>query len=435
MSTGIDRRNFLGMMGLAGATLAISGCVSEVSPARSSSPAPVLTPANPASAKGNNSYWNHFTGEDERKGFEAVTSGFQGAYPGINFTTESIPNEDFMPKFTTAVQSGGVPDSVMVADTRVSDMVAMNGLVDITKSQEAWDGSSDIDAKFMAPFQREGKTYAIPCLLFVDWIYYRADWLKEAGISAPPRTWAEFRAVAKALTDSKRDRFGYGMRGGAGGGAQVIKQIRAFNGPLVDKKGQPSLDEAAVASALKEFTDMYLVDKSVPPSAPGDGYSQVFQSFLTGRTGMLVHHTGSHNSVIAALKPGDQVLTAPLPKAKYEMGWVGPLGNGLMSTENGANALAWLEYWGGAEPQLEFMKATGYFPVSKTAQKSDDITSDVMYRGALAAIEVGVTPEYFAGFQGWQDNTVLVQAQAILVGRQTIDGASKVIMNDFKSNF
>jgi multiple sugar transport system substrate-binding protein len=227
------------------------------------------------------------------------------------------------------------------------------------------------------------------------------------------------------VTDSGKDRYGFSLRGGAGGGEHVIKMIRAFNGPLVDADGKPTLTKDAVATALEEYSVPYLVDKSAPPSAPNDGYNQIFQAFLTGRTGMLMHHTGSLKSVTSALKPGTEVMTAPMPKAKYETGWIQPLANGLMTVDGADNSLAWVEYWGSADPQVDFFKATGYFPVSAKAQTASVISADPLLKAALNQVKVGVTPEYFRGLQSWQDNSVLVQFQSVLVGKASISPSSR----------
>ena len=73
MTTSIDRRGFLGLAGIAGASLFLAGCVGQAAPAPSA-PGASLGPAA-SDATGNISYWNHFTGEDERRGFDAVTRG------------------------------------------------------------------------------------------------------------------------------------------------------------------------------------------------------------------------------------------------------------------------------------------------------------------------------------------------------------------------
>lgn len=428
----IGRRQFLSLAGLAGASVLLAGCVGEAAPAPGAA-GPAFTAADPATAKGTVSYWNHFTGEDERRGFEAITRGFKQAFPGITLKEESIPMADFMTKFTTAAQAGSLPDSVMVHASRVQDMVGMNGLVDLSASFTNWSESTDIDEKLLTPFRRGEGLYAIPCTMFVDWYYYRADWLEELGYSAPPSTWAEFREVAKAMTNG--DRYGVALRGGAGGGEAVIKMIRGYNGPLIDASGNPTLDLEAVKTALEEYSALYLVDKSAPPSAPADGYSQIFQSFLNGQTGMLMHHTGSLKSVTDALKPGEEVLTAPMPTAAHPTGWLQPMGNGIANAQNADNALAWLEYWGSGDPQVDMFQATGYFPSSSAGQKAPAISADPLMAAALKQAETGVIPEYFNGMSGWQDNSVLVQFQALLVGTTTLDAAAQTIVDDFNANF
>ena len=389
----------------------------------------------PADAKGEVSYWNQFTGADERAGFDAVTSGFAKAYPSVTLKTESIPNADFMTKYTTAVQSNTGPQAVMVQNNRAADILAMNGLIDLKDSLEGWSGLSDFDDKVISPFIRDGKTYAVPAAMFVDWIYYRADWFADAGISEAPTTWTEFRDAAKKLTDTGKDRYGFGMRGGAGGAEMLIKLIRSYNGPLVDADGKPALAKDAVATALDEYTATYTKDKSVPLSAPNDSYNQIFQSFLTGRTGMICHHTGSTKSVIAALKPDSEVKAAPMPKTDQYLGWLQPLGNGLRSTDNVGASLAWLEYWGSKQAQIDFFNSTGYFPAATSAQTDPTVTSAPLVSAATAAVKVNVTPEFFPGYDGWQNQSVLVQMQSVLVGKTSVADAADIIMSDYTKSF
>ena len=425
------RRNFLRLMAVGGAGLALGGCVAE--PAQQTT-APVSGPLDPANVRGALSYWNSFTGEDERAGFQSVVDSFRAAYPDVDLQVEAVPNADFMTKFTTAVQSNSGPDAVMALMERFPDMAGMNGLADLTGSVGNWGGLAEFDQKMLDPLTVDGKLYALPALAFVDWMYYRADWFEEAGIKEPPRTWSEFRDVAKALTDPARDRYGFGMRGGAGGGAFIIKIINAYNGPLTTPDGKASLDLDATVQALRLYTGLYTEDRSVPPSAPNDSYNQIFQSFLTGRTGMLVHHTGSLQSVQKALRPMEQVRTMVLPKADHESTWILPGGNGLMgSTDNPDAAFAWLTHWASPQTQLDFLKATGYWPTAARAQQDPFVTRNPLYDAATDAVAIGGTPTFFRGFQGWMDTVVLVESQNVLVGRKTPEEAAAVMVDSLQS--
>jgi multiple sugar transport system substrate-binding protein len=433
MHNGVStRRDFLRLVTVGGAGLALAGCVAE--PA-AQAPAPSSGSLNPADVKGALSYWNSFTGEDERAGFQSVVDSFQAAYPNVDFQVEAVPNADFMTKFTTAVQSRSGPDTVMALMERFPDMVGMNGLTDLTGFAADWGGLGEFDRKMLDPLTVDGKLYALPALAFVDWIYYRADWFEEAGISAPPRTWDEFRQVARAITDPGRDRYGFGMRGGAGGGTAIIKVINSYNGPLTSPDGRSAtLDLDAAVEALRLYTGLYTQDHAVPPSAPNDSYNQIFQSFLNGRTGMLLHHTGSLQSVQKALRPMEQVRTMVVPKARFEGTWILPGGNGLMtSTGNADAAFAWLTHWAKPATQVDFLKATGYWPTATAAQQDPFVTGNPLYEAATEAVSIGGTPTFFRGFQGWMDTVVLVETQNVLVGRKSVEEAAGVMVDSLRS--
>jgi multiple sugar transport system substrate-binding protein len=433
MHNGVStRRDFLRLVTVGGAGLALAGCVAE--PA-AQAPAPSSGSLNPADVKGALSYWNSFTGEDERAGFQSVVDSFQAAYPNVDFQVEAVPNADFMTKFTTAVQSRSGPDTVMALMERFPDMVGMNGLTDLTGFAADWGGLGEFDRKMLDPLTVDGKLYALPALAFVDWIYYRADWFEEAGISAPPRTWDEFRQVARAITDPGRDRYGFGMRGGAGGGTAIIKVINSYNGPLTSPDGRSAtLDLDAAVEALRLYTGLYTQDHVVPPSAPNDSYNQIFQSFLNGRTGMLLHHTGSLQSVQKALRPMEQVRTMVVPKAQFEGTWILPGGNGLMtSTANPDAAFAWLTHWAKPQTQVDFLEATGYWPTATAAQQDPFVTGNPLYEAATEAVSIGGTPTFFRGFQGWMDTVVLVETQNVLVGRKSVEEAAGVMVDSLRS--
>jgi multiple sugar transport system substrate-binding protein len=85
-----------------------------------------------ASAATNINYWHAFTSQSEFAGPRDIMNLFGEADPTISVRQENIPNPDFMAKFTAAVVSNSRPDTIMIAMERVSDRMAMKGLVDLT---------------------------------------------------------------------------------------------------------------------------------------------------------------------------------------------------------------------------------------------------------------------------------------------------------------
>jgi multiple sugar transport system substrate-binding protein len=204
-------------------------------------------------------YWHTFTSQSEFAGLEDVMKLFAAAHPDIAVTQENIPNPEFMAKITAAVVSGSRPDSTMVSSERVADLVAMGGLTDLTDRIAAWERRGDFDDSRFASITKDGKVYGIPAFTFVDWMYYRKDWFDEAGL-APPTTYAEFRDAAIKLTDPAKGRFGFGMRGGAGGQAYVINIMEGFGAKLMHEDGSISLDRDKAIEAIDWWAGLLIKD-------------------------------------------------------------------------------------------------------------------------------------------------------------------------------
>ena len=96
-------------------------------------------------------------------------------------------------------------------------------------------------------------------------------------------------------------------------------------------------------------------------------------------------------------------------------------------------AFAWLTHWASPQPQLDFLKATGYWPTATAAQKDPFVLDNPLYEAATEAVSIGGTPMFFRGFQGWMDTVVLVEAQNVLVGRKSVEEAAGVMVDSLRS--
>ena len=394
--------------------------------AAAAAPMTALLPRLAGAQQGAINYWHHFTSETEYRGLERVMALFKARYPGIAVTQESIPNPEYMSKVTTAVLSNSKPNAAMVVAERVKDMVAMGALVDLSPRVRAWDKAAIFPADRWLGTTVAEKIYGVPAFTFVDWMYYRKDWFDEAGV-AVPRTYAEFLQAAIKLTDPAKQRFGFGLRGGAGGATFVVDAMESFGSPIV-VGGRNAIDRAKAIEGVAFWSELMTKHKVVPPSAPNDGYRQLMEAFKIGQTAMVWHHTGSLTEIQAVLKPG-QFLTATRPAGPGQnISRLTYLFNGVMNPQNADAAWAWITFWADPEPAIAFLDATGYFPASPQTASDQRITGNPLYVAAVETTRFGRLPNSFVGYAGWADNVVTPEFQKTLVGTSTPAAAVDAMM-------
>ncbi len=368
-------------------------------------------------------YWHTFTSQSEFSGLEAVMASFHASFPDIRVTQENIPNPEFMAKVTAAVVANARPDVTMVASERFADLHAMGALIDLTDRLEAWDRRGDFDdARFASITDADGRIYGLPAFAFVPWMYYRKDWFDAEGLSAPT-TFAEFEQAAIAVTDASQNRYGFSMRGGAGGQSFVIDVMESFGAPIVSN-GEIGLNRDAAVEAVDWYAGLLTRHGAVPPSAPNDGFRQIMEAFQTGQTGMIWHHTGSFQDMVSFLEPGVEFATAVMPAGPAaRVARLGYAFNSMTSEANADAAWDWISYWGEPDAAVALLEATGYFPASSVAAADPRIAGDPLYAPASETLGFGGPPPSFPGYAGWSETSVMPLFQAVLIGQLTPEQA------------
>jgi multiple sugar transport system substrate-binding protein len=377
------------------------------------------------------SYWHHFTSQTEFAGLQRVIALFEQRHRGIKIAQESIPNAEFMAKFTAAVVSGSRPDATMITAERLADMVALGGLVNLTERIDAWRPAASFRADAFRGASADAQLYGVPAFAFVNWMYYRRDWFEEAGMARPPDTMEEMLEVALKITDAAQGRYGFGLRGGDGGHGYVIDMIRAWGSPVIED-GKVAIDRDKAIAAVRFYSDLYTKHGVVPPSAPSDSYRQIMEGFRTGQTGMIWHHTGSLHEIANALPP-ESFSTAIRPAGPAaRIAQVSYLYNGVMTPENIDAAWAWVSFWGETEAAIAMLEETGYFPALVTAAGDPRIFGNPLYLPAAATLEFGVLPLEHIGAEAWARNVVMPEFQKILIGAATPDAAVDAMIRELE---
>ncbi len=286
-----------------------------------------------------------------------------GDETGIDVEVTGVPNLDMLQKLLPTIEAGTPPDVVTMfgLDTlRFTDQ-----LLDVTdlydEIGESWQGWISLADSLLV----EDRSYGIPFMVEMELVYCRSDRLKEAGL-AYPTTWEEFREAALKTNDPKRGIYGFGQPLG-GRTTDAEKAFRmilwGFGGSIADEDGKTVVfDSPETVEATRFYTDMYLVDKSIPPGATAWGGSDNNIMYETGRSNFVIN-TGS---IWASIQKKDPILVQntmllPTPSGPYGSRTFAQLDSFVIfkATQNPELAKDMLRYMYDADRYNGFIRTTG----------------------------------------------------------------------------
>ncbi|RPI94041.1 MAG: extracellular solute-binding protein [Chloroflexi bacterium] len=149
--------------------------------------------------------WWHITTKDPGlTDWQKMADDYMAANPNVTIEITVLENEAFKTKLTTVMQSGDPPDIFQSWGGGTFNQQVEAGLLkDITadlNADSAWKNSFAPGA--LGVYSYEGKNYGVPWDMGMVGFWYNKALFAEAGIDAPPATWAEFLEDIQALKDA-----------------------------------------------------------------------------------------------------------------------------------------------------------------------------------------------------------------------------------------
>ena len=175
-------------------------------PAPTEEPAATEAPATeaPAGEPVTITWWHITTKDPGLSDWQKMADDYMAAHPNVTIEITVLENEAFKTKLTTVMQSGDPPDIFQSwGGGGFNQQVEAGLLKDITADLEAdsaWKESFAPGA--LGVYSYQGKNYGVPWDMGMVGFWYNKDLFEQAGIDAPPATWAEFLEDVQALKDA-----------------------------------------------------------------------------------------------------------------------------------------------------------------------------------------------------------------------------------------
>lgn len=308
-----------------------------------------------------------------------LAAEFERENPEIHVRVQQIPWTAAHEKLLTAYVGGALPDVAQLGNTWIPEFAALGALQPLD-TLVARDSSAvplkDYFPGVLATNVVDGVLYGVPWYVDTRVLFYRADLLRAAGVTAPPTTWAAWRG---ALVKLKRVQ--------PAGSFPLLMPLDEWAQPFIFalQAGAPLLAEHGTRGAFRdprfrrgfEFYVSLFRDGLAPPLA-NTQISNVYQEFAAGRVAMYITGPWNVGEFRRRLPATVEWNTAPLP-GPDSIGVSLAGGSSIVIMRHSARtAAAWkfLAYLSDPRRQARFFERTGDLPARRSAWRIPALARD-----------------------------------------------------------
>jgi multiple sugar transport system substrate-binding protein len=207
-----------------------------------------------------------------------LADAFTKANPGVKVSVTPVDWGEAVAKLQTAIAGKTTPDVSQMG----TDMMGQFGA---TGAFEPVPADIDPSAFFDSAWKTnivDGVVSGVPWYVETRLLYYRTDIAKKAGITTPPATWDDLKAMAKAMKTQGGAKWGISL--GTKNWQEYLPFLWSNGGDVVDASGKPTLNSPQAVEALT-FYDSFFKEGLTPKSVP-EGFA-IEAAFVKGDNPMF----------------------------------------------------------------------------------------------------------------------------------------------------
>jgi multiple sugar transport system substrate-binding protein len=356
---------------LACAGLLVTACgtnAGTAAPGGSTGPAsqaPAIDPA--ASLSGSLTVWA--MGNEGVK-LKTLADAFMAEHPGVTVSVTPVDWGQAVAKLQTAIAGGQTPDVSQMGTDMMGQFAATGALEAVpanfapdTFFESAWNTNSV-----------DGALSGVPWYVETRLLYYRTDIAEAAGITAPPATWDELTAMAKAMQAKGDAKWGISL--GTKNWQEYLPFLWSNGGDVMDDQGAFQLNSTQAVEALTYYASFF-GDKLSPTTVP-EGFD-ITPAFVSGTHPMFFSGPWHLALIAEAGGPGfeSKWAIAPMPKKDSSTSFLG--GSNLVVYKDSPNKdLAWafVQYLSDPATQVAWYKEVADLPAVQAAWDDPSLTAD-----------------------------------------------------------
>jgi len=308
--------------------------------------------------------------------FEAMAEEFEAAHPDIDIVIEDVAWGALQQRLTTDIAGGTAPDISIIGTRWLVDFVD-NDIVEPLDGYMSDEFKSRFIETFMAPSTIDGQVMGLPVAASARAMFYNKGLLAEAGVEAPPTTWAELKDAAVKVSELGDDIYGFGMMGGGDTEADAYWYYSLWShGGDIIVDGQSGIASEAAVQAAEVYRDL-IEAGAVQPGIVNYDRQDIEAGFKQGKIAMILSGPwmrGQLTEEAPDIDYGISGIPAGTTQATY-----GVTDSIVLFADSDVKDEAWLfleeaafsDKW-----RREFTLKEGFLPVFKSVAEDPHFASD-----------------------------------------------------------
>jgi multiple sugar transport system substrate-binding protein len=210
-------------------------------------------------------------GREESGALEALIKRFNEQAGDITVRWRRMPSDTgaYFDQLRTEFQAQSADITVIAGDVIWPAQFAANGwIVDLSDRF-----TQNMRGQFLqGPVESntyDGKVYGVPWFTDAGLLYYREDYLEEAGFSGPPTTWEELKEQASKIVQDGIAESGFVFQGAdyEGGTVNGLEYINSHGGQVLDPNDATNVTIDSPESVAGLTTYHSMIEDGVAPQA------------------------------------------------------------------------------------------------------------------------------------------------------------------------
>jgi N,N'-diacetylchitobiose transport system substrate-binding protein len=339
--------------------------------------------------------------------------------------------------------NGDVPDVIELGNTEAPKYAFNGALADVSSVKSTFDNNATWLNGLSAPCTQAGHLYCVPYYAGTRTLIYRTDLLTSAGVTTPPKTWADFTAdldKVKAANTSNSNFVTYNAPGkdwyqvgsfvyGQGGSFAVKGSDGKWKGNLEDPKSVAGLQQWSDLVSKYSTASSHTKDESDQDTLyeTGNVFAEYDAAWHQGAVQQVHQNPNDPKSPLLDTKVKGKVNTMPLPGATADKPSPAFLGGSVLGiaqkSKYQALAAQWIQdYTNSASNAAE--GALGNLPNNQT-DLAKAVGPAITQQVADQAASSWFTPVA----PNWADvessNVLQLMAESIATGKSSVADAAK----------